>query len=173
MNDEQLDLVDQNDIKIGTIGRSKITQLEDGGGKYVRTACAFIRNAEGKLWTPRRTADKRIAPNGLDFAMAEHMAVDETYLDAAIRGFQEELNLSISKSDLRLVGILAPREGLPYFSAIYLHETDAEPAYNASDFVGAEWLTPEEITHRVSEGDEAKSSLVPSVKLLQLQDGLL
>jgi isopentenyldiphosphate isomerase len=167
-SDEQLDLVDQNDRVIGTIGRSQISTLTDGGGRYIRTACALIRNSEGKYWVPRRTAHKSIAPSGLDCAMSEHMGIGETYLDAAIRGFQEELNLTITPKDIRLLGVLSPLPRLPYFGACYIYQTDKEPDYNQDDYVSAEWLTADEIIAQVEAGTPAKSTLVPFVKLALL-----
>jgi isopentenyldiphosphate isomerase len=167
-HDEQLDLVDQNDSVIGTIDRSQISSLKDNGNRYIRTACALIRNSEGKYWIPRRTAHKSIAPNGLDCAMSEHMGVGETYLAAAIRGFQEELNLTIAAKDLRLLGILSPLPRLPYFGACYVYQTDKEPSYNTDDYVNAEWLTAEEITAQVEAGTPAKLTLVPFLKLALL-----
>lgn len=168
MNEEYLDLVDANDQKIGTIGRSQLSELKDGGGKYVRASYAFIQNSKGELWIPRRTANKRIAPNGLDMAMAEHMGIDEIYLVAAIRGFQEELNLSIQSSDLRLVGVLSPLPGLPYFGAYYLYQTDEEPSYNIEDFSEAHWMTPEEVLNRIENGEVAKLCLKPGIELLKI-----
>jgi len=168
--DEQLDLVDNNDIKFGTIGRSQIYSLIDNGGGNLRTACAFIRNKEGHYWIPRRTADKRIAPNGLDFAMAEHMGVDETYLDAAVRGFSEELNMHIAPRELRPIGILGPIPKMPYFFAIYIHETQETPNYNHADFQGARWMTAQEVIAEVNAGTPAKDLLVPAIQLILIQE---
>lgn len=168
MNEEYLDLVDSNDQKIGTIGRSQLGSLKDGEGKYVRASYAFIQNGKGELWIPRRTANKRIAPNGLDMAMAEHMGVNETYLGAAIRGFQEELNLSIQPADLRLLGILSPLSGLPYFGAYYLYQTDTEPRYNTDDFSEAYWMTSEDVLDRIENGEVAKLCLKPGIELLKI-----
>lgn len=174
--DELLDLVDKNDLKVGTINRLQLESLMDTATKrYLRTACALIRNTSGEYWIPRRVATKKIAPNGLDFAMAEHMKVDETYLEAAIRGFAEELNLRITPDDLTLVGILGPRIELrlPYFSAIYVYESNDEPKYNHDDFTGGQWLKPQRIIDLVTRGEEAKSLLVPAIKLILLSEGHL
>lgn len=168
MNEEYLDLVDINDQKIGTIGRSQLGELKDGGGRYARASYAFIQNGKGELWIPRRTADKRIAPNGLDMAMAEHMGVDETYLDAAIRGFQEELNLVVEPSDLKLLGILSPLASLPYFGAYYLYQADEEPVYNTEDFSEAHWMTLGEVLSRIENGETTKLCLKPGIELLKI-----
>ncbi len=171
--EEVLDLVDSNNVKIGVIGRSKITSLKDDGGRYIRSANAFFRNSKGLYWTPRRNENKQIAPGGLDFAMAEHMGADETYLEAAIRGFQEELNLNVKASELRLIGILGPRPGVPYFGAYFLYKSDIFPSYSTDDYTGADWMTAQEIISKIENGEKAKPSLVPALKLLLLQEGAL
>lgn len=168
MNEEYLDLVDMNDQRIGTIGRSKLGDLNDGGGRYVRASYAFIQNSKGELWIPRRTANKRIAPNGLDMAMAEHMGVDESYLDAAVRGFEEELNLTIQPSDLKLLGILSPLPSLPYFGAYYLYIADNEPEYNREDFSEAFWMKPEEVLADIEKSETSKLCLRPGIELLKI-----
>lgn len=173
MTEELLDLVDGNNTKIGTIGRTQIATLEDGGGRYIRATCAFVRNRNGMYWIPRRTADKRIAPNGFDFAMSEHMNVDESYLEAAVRGFDEELNMQIDPGSLRLAGILGPIPRAPYFAAIYLYESDVEPNYNPADFQDAAWLAPEEIIARIKSSVPAKDLLAPALKRIMLQEGKL
>ena len=165
---EEVDLVDGNDKKIGTIDRSEISQLKNDGDRYVRTACAFIINSQGEYWVPRRTADKRIAPNGLDFAMAEHMGADEDYLDAAIRGFKEELNLELSPKELRLLGIIGPVPDLPYFQAIYLYKSDVAPSYNPADFTDSFWSKPSDVIQRLENGEVAKSALLPAMKFAML-----
>jgi isopentenyldiphosphate isomerase len=171
--DEQLDLVDGTDTKIGTIWRSQLPSLVDNGGRYVRTACAFIRNQHGEYWIPRRTADKRIVPSGLDFSMSEHMDVDESYVDAAVRGFNEELAMDIRPHQLRLLGMLGPVPKAPYFAALYLHETNVTPDYNPADFQDARWMTPEATIATVKEGTAAKDLLVPALKLALISEGRL
>ena len=166
MNEEYLDLVDANDQKIGTIGRSQIDDLSDG--RYIRASHGFIQNSKGELWIPRRTSTKRIAPNGLDLAMGEHMGVDETYLEAAIRGFSEELNLAVQPSDLKLLGVLSPLPNLPYFCAFYLYKTDSEPEYNRDDFSEAYWMKPQEVLAHLEKGEAAKLCLKPGVELLKI-----
>lgn len=166
--DEELDLVDVSDVKIGVINRSRVSSLVVGGGRYVRVSDVFIRNAKGEFWIPRRTADKRIAPGGLDFSMGEHVGAGESYLDAAIRGFHEELNMEISREDLRLVAIVGPRANLPFFEALYLYETDETPKYNSQDFTEAHWMKPKEVIKQIEDGDLAKANLVTVLRLFEL-----
>lgn len=171
--DEQLDLVDADDQVIGMVNRSEIPRLLDCQHGFLRTACALLRNSAGEFWVPQRTSDKAIAPDGLDFAMAEHMGVGESYLEAAIRGFDEELNMAVGSDGLLRIGKLDPRLGVPYFTTVYLHETDETPDYNPKDFQGARWLPPEEIIAEIESGVPAKDMLVPAIKLVLTEQGRL
>lgn len=168
MDDSQelLDLVDSSDKPIGTILRGEIKQLFQTSGQYVRYANCFIRNSEGLLWTPRRTAYKKIAPNGLDFAASEHVQAGEQYLAAAVRGMKEELGLSIKPAGLQEVGKLQPSAERPYFSMIYCYASDAVPSYNPDDFVEYEWLTPQQLLTRLKAGEAAKQDLRPALQAL-------
>jgi isopentenyldiphosphate isomerase len=164
--DELLDLVDNNDQVIGQIWRSATARLSDSGEGYIRAATCLIQNPKGELWIPRRTKDQKIAPLGLDSSMQEHIGSGETYEQAALRGMNEELNLSLDQDDLEFIGKLSPTPDLYYFVALFRYKTDISPEYNPKDFVGAEWIMPEQLIKRLEAGEAAKSSLLPTVKLL-------
>lgn len=158
--DELLDLVDRNDIKIGTILRSQTTNMPDG---FLRAAEAFVQNRDGKIWIPRRQMHKRIAPGGLDYSMGEHVKSGEEYLEGCIRGFVEELNISPKESDLQFIHKFPPIPNLGYFRALYLYRSDETPRYNPNDFSESMWLTPEELLTMLRSGEPAKRSLLETV----------
>lgn len=161
--DELLDLVDQNDVKIGTILRSQTTNMSQG---FLRAAEAFIQNRDGQIWIPRRQLHKRIAPGGLDYSMGEHVKTDESYMKGCLRGFKEELNLSLKESDLLFVHKFPPFEGLGYFRALYMYRFDKAPNYNPGDFSESMWLTPVELLKKLKDGEPAKRSLQETVEYL-------
>lgn len=163
---ELLDLVDENDKVIGSIERTNVKKLFNVSGKYVRYAECFIQNSEGKLWVPRRQANKRIAPSGLDFSASEHVQAGEDYLTAITRGLEEELNLKVKASDLKHVGRLTPIHGRPFFCDIYLLEQNEVPSYNKLDFSGYKWLSPEELIALLEQGEVAKLDLEDAARLL-------
>ena len=165
-DDELLDLVDKNDNVIGTIWRSKSNSLDETKAGYIRAATALIQNDDGELWIPRRTADKRIAPRGLDSSMQEHIGSGESYLEATIRGFKEELNLDVSEDQLEYVGTISPDDELYYFVALYVYRSNVVPEYNPKDFVGYEWIKPEVLVSRLENGEPSKKSLLSTTKLL-------
>ena len=161
MNDENeiLDLVNSADEVIGTLKRSDYSRLESEKLGYIRSVNAFIRNSEGKLWIPRRTANKQIAPNGLDYSMAEHVQVGETYLEACIRGFEEELNMTITSKDLEFVATSRPHSGINYFDTLFIYKSDIVPTYNPEDFTEFKWMSIDELMLALDQGETAKSSM--------------
>ena len=165
-NDELLDLVDKDDNVIGTIWRSTTNELENTKAGFIRAATALIQNENGELWIPRRTADKRIAPNGLDSSMQEHVGSGESYLEATIRGFKEELNLDVTEYQLEYIGTVPPDNELYYFVALYVYKSNDAPEFNPEDFVGYEWIKPEELVSRLENGEPSKKSLLSTTKLL-------
>ena len=165
-NDELLDLVDKDDNVIGTIWRSTTNELENTKAGFIRAATALIQNENGELWIPRRTADKRIAPNGLDSSMQEHVGSGESYLEATIRGFKEELNLDVTEYQLEYIGTVPPDNELYYFVALYVYKSNDAPDFNPEDFVGYEWIKPEELVSRLENGEPSKKSLLSTTKLL-------
>jgi isopentenyl-diphosphate delta-isomerase len=165
-SEEILDLVDDNDHVIGTIARVEGDRLPVAINRNIRFASCFVQNSRGLLWTPRRTAHKKLAPRGLDFAAAEHVQSGETYLDAVIRGLSEELHMIIEPNELEEVGKLPPTHERAFFSMIYCLRRDSVPFYNPEDFTEYEWLKPEQLRQRLEAGEIAKEDLLPAVILL-------
>lgn len=162
-NDELLDLVNKNDEVIGTILRSNYGDLLEKKLGYIRAVEMFIQNDEGKLWVPIRTAHKKIAPNGLDYSMGGHVGSGESYTESALREIEEELNLKIDPSKLEFVRKFEPGE-IPYFRCFYIYRSNESPEYNPHDFVGAEWLYPDEILQKLDRGVPAKTSLRETIQ---------
>lgn len=159
-DDDSMDLVDKDDKVIGTIGQANARSLLETKSGFIRGTVAFIQNDQNQLWIPRRTADKRIAPNGLDFSVAEHVQSGENYRQAIIRGFKEELFLTIKPSELKYLGKLDPVPHMPYFfTAVFLLRANKVDDYNHADFTGFEWLLPAAIIERIDSGEPAKNAL--------------
>ena len=159
-----LDLVNDQDQVIGTINQAEAEQLLTTKAGFVRGVAAFIQNSDGKLWIPRRAAIKRIVPGGLDFSVAEHVRAGETYEQAVIRGFAEELYLDVTPNELICLGKLDPLAELPYFFiAVFLYHADEIQQYNHADYSGFEWLTPAEVVTRIENGEPTKNALKESI----------
>lgn len=166
MDDEILDVVNGHDEVIGTVNRKDYETFKKSKQGYIRASDMFIMNDKGELWTPIRTADKTIAPNGYDYGVAGHVASGETYMDTVIREAQEEVNLALTPDDIEFVAKLKSNS-LRYIRCIYIYRTNEAPDYNRDDFVSAEWLTPENVISNIDSGHTTKSNLRETILVLQ------
>ncbi len=160
-----MDVVDKNDQIIGTINQADARSLLDTKAGYTRGTVAFVQNIKGQLWIPRRSANKRIVPNGLDFSVAEHVQSGETYEQGIIRGFKEELFLDVTQNELKFLGKLDPIPHMPYFfTEVFLYKADEVKNYNHADFTGYEWLEPQEVIKRIDNGEPSKDALKATIQ---------
>lgn len=164
--DEYLDLVDENDVVVGCKLRSEVHAEKL---RNYRAINLFIRNSKGELWIPRRTAHKRLYPLGLDFSCAGHVQSGDTYEQTLKKEVMEELNIDTDTVRVRFLGKTTPRDGVSCFQMNYEIESDEAPSYNPNDFIEYYWLKPEDVVRRVENGDVAKSSLVPLIRLYYLK----
>lgn len=148
MPDELLDLVDDNDNVIGTQWRS---EFDANGSHHARAVNAFIVNDEGKLWIPRRTAQKKRFPNALDMSVGGLVAQGESYEVGFRRETQEEINVDIDAVPWRDLGVLMPpRDGVNAFMHVYEIRMNDVPNYNHDDFSEFFWLTPQELLEKLA-----------------------
>lgn len=168
MSDEEyLDLVDENDVVVGRELRSEI--YKNGQHNY-RVVNAFIVNSEGKLWIPRRTKTKSIAPLGLDFSVGGHVESGSDYVETLKKEAREELNIDIQTMPFKEVGYFKPGEsGLSSFMKVYEIASEVVPVFNQDDFVEYYWLTPQEFVRKIESGDTCKGDLLILVKLIYLK----
>lgn len=162
--DEVMDLVDNDDQVLGTITRRQTNKLSPTDQRFYRVSTAFVQNGRSQLWIPRRQPFKQLKPNGLDFSVAEHVKAGETYEQAVVRGFKEELLLDVKPDELTLLGKLHPIPGHFIFTAVFLYAANDIKRYNKQDYTGFEWLYPEELAERLMGGEEAKDYLLPALK---------
>lgn len=166
MDDELMDLVDIKDNVIGTINRMDYRRLLADNLGYIRAADMFVLNSRGQIFTPVRTANKTIAPNGYDYSAGGHVSAGEDYITTIIREADEELNIDIREEDLELIKKTFSDKNR-YYRCIYLLRSDDTPIYNPDDFVSAEWLYPDELIQKIDSGHPAKNNLRETIVLLQ------
>lgn len=164
--DELLDLVNNKDEVISTIWRSEYDRLETEDLGYIRAVELLIQNENGKLWIPKRTSTKKIAPNGLDYSAGGHVSSGETYEEAMLKEISEELNLDLEKEDLELLGTLGPDQ-YRYFRKVYRYKSNETPQFNPHDFVSASWLSVDDIIAAIDAGTPAKLSIKPTLEKLR------
>lgn len=161
--DEYLDLVNEKDEVIGKKLRSEV--YTEGLSNF-RVVNVFLKNPEGKLWIPRRTATKRIFPLCLDVSMGGHVESGEGYDAGFKRELSEELNLDADKIEWKVLGNLTPTEhNVSAYMRVYEIETDSAPNFNPDDFTEYFWLSPTELFERIAQGDKTKGDLPKLVKI--------
>ncbi|MBD2255162.1 NUDIX hydrolase [Nostoc parmelioides] len=160
---EILDIVDESDCVIGQKRRSEIYSQ---GLCNFRVVNSFVVNSLGKLWIPRRSAQKRIFPLCLDVSMGGHVESGETYEDALQRELEEELNLDLNMVNTQLLGYLTPyKYQVSAFMKVYEIRLDYEPDYNQNDFIESFWLYPSDLIEWLNKGEPAKSDLIKLVQM--------
>lgn len=163
--EEILDLVNEKDEIIGSMPRSEVYAKNLNNFRVIN---CFIKNSEGKLWVPRRQANKRLFPNALDVSCGGHVSSGETYEVAFAKEMSEELNINISKTTYKILGTMTPKDGASAFMTVYEIESDVVPNYNPDDFISYEWLTPEEVMGKLADGDISKDDLPKILKRFYL-----
>ncbi|HYD04015.1 MAG TPA: NUDIX hydrolase [Alphaproteobacteria bacterium] len=167
INDELLDLVDDNDNVIGTIYKREAHEKKL---THFRGANLFIRNSDGNLWIPRRTAHQKVCPLGLDFSAGGHVKSGESYEQAIEREAWEELRLDITKIGYNYLGSGHPKDGYFCFQKIYEIRSEDVPNYDKNDFDKFYWISPQQLITRIDGGHSAKQDLPKFVKRLYLGD---
>lgn len=161
--DEFLDLVDLNDT---VIDRERRSAVYARGLSNFRVVNAFIKNAKGELWIPRRTATKRMFPLCLDVSVGGHVESGETYEQGFKRETQEEIKLDLEVMPYTFLGHLTPHEhGVSAFMNVYEIHTNLTPNYNKNDFVEQFWVKPGKLLEKIEAGEKAKEDLPKLVKI--------
>lgn len=154
---ELLDVVDEHDCVI----RQEIRSVIYAKKLNFRAVNLFIENDKGQLWIPRRTANKRLFPLGLDMSCAGHVGSGETYEQALIRETMEELAIDLTKTPYEEVAYMTPQvHGTSAFTRVYRVLQNEVPAYNPDDFCEYFWLMPAELIAVIERGECAKSDLI-------------
>ncbi len=161
-DDEYLDLVDEHDHVIGKKKRSEVYAQRLSNFRVVNL---FLINSKGQIWIPRRAADKRVFPLGLDMSMGGHVESGESYDQTLKREAQEELNINTDTKKIKMLGHLTPHtDGVSAFMNVYELMSEIAPDYNTKDFTEYFWLTPKELFERIAQGELTKGDLPLLVK---------
>lgn len=163
---EIIDVVNDKDEVIGAIPRYEAEQKRLSN---IRTVNGFIVNKSGDLWIPRRSQMKRKIKGCLDFSVGGYVKTGESYDEAFTRERTEEIKNNTDTVQSSELGYLNPHEHpVSSFMKIYKFTMDREPEYDISDFSEAKWISPQNLVDQVMTGDNAKSDLIPVVKLFFL-----
>lgn len=145
--------MDRND----TIIRPHVTMEEAyrQNELLLRGANLIIVNSEGKLWIPRRRADKKTFPGALDFSAGGHVQSGESYLEGILRETLEEINLMLDTD--RLTHIYTHRyerdnfTDISFFAHIFEYLYDGPIELNPDDISEAYWMSKDELRTKLSD----------------------
>ena len=167
MSDSELiNIVSEDDKIIGVEKRSIVHEKK----LNFRGVNAFIINAKGELWIPRRHPQKTLFPLHLDASVGGHVLAYESYDEAFARETKEETNIDIDAVPHKTIGRLTPyQHGTFVFMYVYAIYQNEEPIYNKKDFVEAYWLYPTQLLQLIEDGEKAKEDLPIIIRYLQQQ----
>lgn len=163
--DEKLDLVDNNDLEIGSAYRSDIYKSMK---KNYRVVNAFVVNRNNEIFIPIRSHFKTLFPDALDFSIGGHVKKGETYIEAIIRECTEELNINLKEKDLNEILYLNPyNEDISSFMKIWVINYNKEIEYNKSDFKDANWICIEKLEEFIMDGVSIKDDLKKVIAIIR------
>lgn len=161
-DDELLDLVDTNDNVVGTVEREAHHVDPESyvrKGQYFRGTTCILVNSQNQVWIPKRQPWRKVAPDGLDFSMAEHVKSGEDHSDGAIRGMSEELGLNVQAEELILVGKKV-FDDFGCVMSLYEYRTEKTPEnYSKVDYQDAWWMSLDQLEERILSGEKHKTTL--------------
>jgi 8-oxo-dGTP pyrophosphatase MutT (NUDIX family) len=142
--DELLDIVDAEDRVTGQAPRGEAT------ARRLRHRCVFVqaRDADGRIFVHRRTAQKLVFPSLYDMFVGGVVGAGESYGAAAKREAEEELGVS-GLSPTPLFRFLYESADHTWWSAVYETRTPAAVSPQAEEVAWHAFLTADELAARL------------------------
>lgn len=147
MNDEVLDVINKNNQVIGQEMKSVVHQK----GLKHRVSAVLLRREDGK-YLITTAANHKVDAGGLYHSAAGHVLSGKTYLEGAIKEFEEELNLNASGTVFEFLGSFwfehkyptrIEKERFEVFRLQY-HKSMGVITLN-NEHINEQWLSEEEL----------------------------
>jgi isopentenyl-diphosphate Delta-isomerase len=94
--EEMIDIVDENDKKVGVMLKSRV----HANGIWHRSSHVWILNGE-RILLQKRADSKIVLPGRFDVSCGGHATSGESPTSTAVRELKEELGLDVSEGDLK------------------------------------------------------------------------
>ncbi|MER5375337.1 NUDIX domain-containing protein [Streptomyces sp. NPDC002553] len=146
--DEIIDVVDETDQVVGRSPRG------EAYARGLRHRCVFVlaRDAEGRVFVHRRTADKLVFPSLHDMFVGGVVGAGEAYDDAALREAEEELGVAgLPRPRFLFKFLYDGGEGRTWWSAVYEVRCELPVSPQVEEVAWHGFLTEEEIERRLTE----------------------
>ncbi|RZU11757.1 NUDIX hydrolase [Streptomyces sp. BK239] len=146
--DEIIDIVDETDQVVGRSPRG------EAYARGLRHRCVFVlaRDAEGRVFVHRRTADKLVFPSLHDMFVGGVVGAGEAYDDAALREAEEELGVAgLPRPRFLFKFLYDGGDGRTWWSAVYEARCELPVSPQVEEVAWHDFLTEEEIERRLTE----------------------
>ncbi|MEU0057038.1 NUDIX domain-containing protein [Streptomyces sp. NPDC006334] len=146
--DEIIDIVDETDQVVGRSPRG------EAYARGLRHRCVFVlaRDAEGRVFVHRRTADKLVFPSLHDMFVGGVVGAGEAYDDAALREAEEELGVAgLPRPRFLFKFLYDGGDGRTWWSAVYEVRCELPVSPQVKEVAWHGFLTEEEIERRLTE----------------------
>ncbi len=163
MKSELMDVVDENDIVIGTAERSEIYSQK----LRHRIVHVFLADADGKFCLQLRSKTMSFAPGHWAPSAGGHVKSGETYKEAALRELEEELGITAELTLLRK-DFYSDLRGNKKFIAAFSAPSPGNIVIN-HEVEAVAFFGPEEIRRMINDGEKFHPELL---FLLRLQFGI-
>ncbi|MEU8578260.1 NUDIX domain-containing protein [Streptomyces asoensis] len=144
--DEILDIVDENDVVVGRSPRGRAY------AEGLRHRCVFVRarDAEGRIFVHRRTAQKLVFPSLYDMFVGGVVGAGETYDEAALREAEEELGVSgLPRPEFLFKFLYDGGVAGSWWSAVYEVRCDLPVRPQVEEVAWHAFLTQEELERQL------------------------
>ncbi len=148
MPDELVDIVDLE-------GRIKGSELKNTAHerKLIHPIVRIIlMKPLGDAYLQQRASDKEFYPNKWEGSMAEHVHKGEPYVDAALRGVQEEFEKTLDKESFLEVGRFAITDSThPCYNILYVVKNVIWKPTVSSEAQAGAWVPLSKISEEINE----------------------
>ncbi|MBN2567752.1 NUDIX domain-containing protein [Candidatus Woesearchaeota archaeon] len=126
-----MDLVDEDDNVIGTVGEDEVS-LQKRRDRITRAICVLVFDSRGRVLLQRRSARKYRYPLCWDTSVGGMVDSGEGYREAAARETREELGIPVIEEDLAALFRMRFHSDIEEWGAVFLlrHNGPFEPDHD-------------------------------------------
>jgi isopentenyldiphosphate isomerase len=159
---ERLDVVDEKDE---VVGEADINQIYSERLRH-RIVHILLFNSEGKLALQKRSQYKSFCPGYWSTPVGGHVQKGETYEQAALREFQEELGAN-SPLEFLFKEVYNDSQGNKKFLSTFRTNYDGQFELNPEEVESIDFFTLEEIGGMIDRGEKFHPELLFLLKKMR------